>query len=576
MRSGIVTVFVLLVCVAGTIHAQWSSDPNVNLTVADTAGSQELPKLAVTSDGGCYISWFDNRGGGYRVYMQRLSPNGVKQWPANGLLISANPQNSSLVDYDLTVDDSNHAVLVFTDIRNGGSIEPFAYRISPEGHFVWGANGIALSTSSSTFQPNPKVVATTDGNFVFAWIFSSTPRRVAMQKLNAAGAKQWGSDPVLISGTGSELLDYPNIVRSDNGSVILSMSGYTGSFISPSNYRIYTQKYSSAGSPVWGANPDTVYGLGRVSGFFVPRLIPDAANGAVYVWQDDRNNTGSSYTHVQRITSNGVKLFPPNGSAVSTLPARLHNDAWAAVAPATNETFTFWYETDAAFQNVYGVYGQRFSPAGARTWSDTGKAVRALTNAQPSFVRTFAKDSSAVVFYLDGITVTTSLVRGARLDRNGNLLWGGTIKDVSSVVSGKGRLVGGMSPAGTSLLVWADKRLDANGVYGQNVHFDGRLGIVTSVGDERYSKPSSLKLHQNYPNPFNPSTIISYDLPEAAHVSLTVHDLVGRQIATLVDVVQEEGRHSVEFLPQRLASGVFLYTLKVGGFVKSGKMVLMR
>lgn len=576
MRKCIAMSIVLLACAVGTVQPQWSSDPNVNLAVVDTAGSQELPKLAVTTDGGCYVAWFDNRGGGYKVFMQRLNANGVKQWPEGGLLISAHPQNSSLVDYDLAVDDSNHAVVVFTDVRNGGSIEPFAYRISPQGNFVWGANGVALSTSSSTFQPNPKVVATSDGNFVFAWIFSSTPRKVAMQKLNAAGVKQWGNDPLLVSGTGSELLDYPNLVRSDNGSVILSMSGYTGSFISPGNYRIYTQKYSPAGSPLWGANPDTVYGLGRVSGFFVPRLIPDGANGAVYVWQDDRNSTGSSFTHVQRMTANGTKLFPANGSAASTLPARLHNDAWAAVAPATNETFVFWYETDAAFQNAYGVYGQRFSPSGARAWSDSGKAVRPLTNAQPSFVRTFAKDSSAVVFYLDGVTVTTSLVRGARLDRNGNLLWGGTIKDLSIVSSGKGRLTGGITSAGTSLLAWADKRLDANGVYAQNIHFDGRLGIVTSVAGTQQAVPAFLNLHQNYPNPFNPSTMMSYDLPEAGHVSLIVYDLLGRPVATIVNDVQKAGRHTTEFFPQQLASGVYLYTLNVGGFKKSMKMILMR
>ncbi|MDL1891310.1 hypothetical protein FBQ87_00260, partial [Sphingobacteriales bacterium CHB3] len=147
----------LVLCIIVTpasLFAQWSSNPNINLTVSDTSGRQELPKIAVTSDGGCYVSWFDTRAGAYRVYMQRLNAQGIKQWGENGLLVSANPQNTSLVDYDLAADDSNYAVVVFTDIRNGGQIEPFAYRISPAGDFVWGANGVALSTSPATFQPN--------------------------------------------------------------------------------------------------------------------------------------------------------------------------------------------------------------------------------------------------------------------------------------------------------------------------------------------------------------------------------------------------------------------------------------
>jgi photosystem II stability/assembly factor-like uncharacterized protein len=457
--------------------AQWSSDPNINLAVCDTSGSQELPKIAATSDGGCYVSWFDTRGGGYKVYMQRLNAQGVKQWSTNGLLISGNPQNTSLVDYDLTVDDSNYAIVVFTDVRNAGQIEPFAYRISPQGNFVWGANGIAISTSPATYQPNPKVVSTSDGSYVFAWIFGSTPNKVALQRLNAVGAKQWGVDPILLVGTGSENLTYPSLVRSDAGNVILLMSGYTGTFLNPQNYRLYTQKYSPAGTPMWGSVPDTVYALGRVSGFFVPKLIPDGNNGALYVWHDDRNNTGSSFSHVQYITSADVKLFPVNGAAGSTLPGRLHNDAWVTNTPATGETYMFWYETDAQFQSSYGVYGQKFSSNGTRQWPDSGKAFRSFGGGQPSFIRCVAKDSSAVVFYFDGVTVTSNLVKGFKIDRNGNFLWSGSIINASSILSSKGRLGGAFTATSTSLLTWSDNRVDGNGVYGQNVNFDGTLGI---------------------------------------------------------------------------------------------------
>lgn len=569
-------------------EAQWSSDPNVNLAVSDTSGSQELPKIAPTSDGGCYVSWFDTRAGSYRVYMQRLDAMGVKQWGNNGLLISANPQNTSLVDYDLTVDDSNYAVVVFTDIRNGGQIEPFAYRVSPAGNFVWGANGVALSTSPSTFQPNPRVAATSDGDLVFTWIFNSSPRKIALQRLNAAGVKQWGVDPILLSGTGTENLDYPALVRSDTGSVIVMNSGYTGSFINPANYRIYARKISRSGISVWNANPDTVYGLGRVSGFFVPKLISDGSNGAFCVWHDDRNSTGSSFSHVQHLTSGGAKLFPANGAAGSTLPGRLHNDAWVAYTPLTGETYMFWYETDAGFQSLYGVYGQKFSANGTRQWADSGKALRPFGGGQPSFIRSFGRDSSAVVYFLDGITVTTNLVRGVRVDRNGNLLWGGMIKDVSSVASGKGRLGGVMTGTGNSLLVWSDKRSDDNGVYAQELNFNGDLGTVTSVWEPGEAVPDQFSLSQNYPNPFNPTTTISFYLPAVpaqpgysgfsavSFASLTVYDLLGREVATLVDGVREAGRHTATFDASTLASGVYFYRLNAGTFVQTKKMILTK
>ncbi|MBM2840924.1 MAG: FlgD ig protein [Bacteroidetes bacterium] len=445
--------------------AQWPPDPNVNLTVCDTSGNQELPKIAVTSDGGCYISWFDTRAGAYRVYMQRLDAQGVKQWGTTGLLVSNNTQSTSLVDWDLAVDDSNNAIVVFTDIRAGGVINPFAYKISPQGEFRWGANGVSLSNATTVFQADPKVVKTSDGSFVFVWQYGSSPNQVAMQKLNAAGVKQWGSDPILISG-GAEHRWRPSLVASDSGCVILLYAAFTGTTISPQNYKLLSQKVSPTGTTVWA---DTVYSLGRVSGFFVPKIFSDGNYGAFYVWHDERGGANST-SYVQHFTSTGTELFPTNGSASSTLSGRLHNDAWVAYTPSNGETYMFWYETNSSTQNVHGVYGQKFSAAGS------GIAFRPFGGGQPSFIRCFAKDSSAVVFYLQLSTATTHLVKGFRTDRNGTLLWGGSIKDVSSLVSGKGRLTGVLTSTGNSIFTWADSRQDANGVYAQNVNFDGTLG----------------------------------------------------------------------------------------------------
>ncbi len=578
MRNSTRVLLVVFLFVTSSALAQWSPDPSINLAIADTSGSQELPKLVATSDGACYVSWFDTRGGGYKVFMQRLNAQGVKQWTPQGLLISANPQNTSLVDYDLAVDDSNNAVVVFTDIRNGGSIEPFAYRISPNGDFRWGANGVALSTSSSIFQSNPKVVATSDGSFVFAWYYGSTPRKVAMQRLNSAGVKQWGTDPILWAGTGSENLDYPNIVRSDSGCVLLSHSGYTGTFISPSNYRIYARKISVSGTSVWNANPDTVYGLGRVPGFFVPKMIPDGNNGAFCVWHDDRNSTGSSFSHVQRIAPTGAKLFPANGSAGSTLLGRLHNDAWVAFTPLTGETYMFWYETDAAFQQDQGVYGQKFSSGGARMWADSGVAFKPLARStQPSFVRAFANDSSAVVYYFQLSGATTHVVKGFRTDRNGNLLWGGAIKDISSIVSGKGRLTGAITSTGSSLLAWSDSRVDGNGVYGQRVNLDGTLGNPGATEVKAGSLfPQTAKLMQNYPNPFNPSSQIRFSVPASSNVTLSVFNVLGQEVSTLVKEVKDAGTYEVTFGTTNLSSGVYFYTLRAGNYVETKKMILTK
>ena len=238
------TFLFLFIFSSSQLLTQWSSNTNENLQVCDVAGEQVLPKIGNTSDGGSFIAWFDSRSNGYAVYVQRLNSFGEKQFVDDGLLVSSFPQSSSLVDWDMTVDDSDNAIIVFTDERSGGSINPFAYKISKEGGFVWGDSGVSLSTSPNDYKANPKVVQTSDGNYVVTWIFASSPNKVAMQRLSRSGEKLWGNEPKFLSGITNEHYTYPDLVASNNGSVIMMWSGYSGSFLNPQNYHLYSQKFS--------------------------------------------------------------------------------------------------------------------------------------------------------------------------------------------------------------------------------------------------------------------------------------------------------------------------------------------
>jgi hypothetical protein len=99
--------------------------------------------------------------------------------------------------------------------------------------------------------------------------------------------------------------------------------------------------------------------------------------------------------------------------------------------------------------------------------------------------------------------------------------------------------------------------------------------IPTSV-QVNYEVPGEFALLQNYPNPFNPSTAISYQLPAASEVTLRVYDMLGREVATLVNAQQAPGTYSVSFDGAGLSSGVYLYRLTAGQFITSHKMVLTK
>jgi len=88
--------------------------------------------------------------------------------------------------------------------------------------------------------------------------------------------------------------------------------------------------------------------------------------------------------------------------------------------------------------------------------------------------------------------------------------------------------------------------------------------------------PASYSLSQNYPNPFNPTTVINYTIPKAGNVSLKVYNLLGQEVATLVNGYQSAAKYQVSFNASKLASGVYLYTIKADNFIQTMKMILMK
>jgi len=592
MKNNITFLFaVLFLCVIYSF-SQWSSDPNVNLTVCDTTNDQVLCKISPTTDGGCYVCWFDDRSGSYAVYLQRLNSSGVKQFASGGLLISNNPQSTSLVDYDMKTDASGNAVIAFTDTRNGSTINPFAYCISPSGSFLWGANGVSLSTTNTTYQANPKIAITSDGNYVIAWIYAPTVQKVAMQKLNSSGTKQWGNDPIYLTGAGSENFTYPDLVPSDNGSIIMMWSGYVGSFQNPTNYRLYSQKFSSAGAPVWNTAQDTVYGTGYVNGYYVPRIFPDGSNGAIYCWRDFRGNAANQTGYIQRTSSAGAFAFPVNGSPVSNLSSDNHFDPVAAYMPATGETVTFWYESNSN-QSQYGVYGQKFSSSGSQLWGSSGIAFQPLWANQPANFSIYVKDTNAICYYNETSGGANNVIKAFRVGKSGGFVWSGNIVTASSVASPKIRLNASQNANGLSMLAWQDNRLDAGGIYAQDINFDGTFGTPTGITQIGGSVPAKFVLSQNYPNPFNPSTKIRFDVPSTPQlrfppfvqrgeseaggfVRLTIYDILGREIATLVNQQLQPGTYEVEWNAANNASGVYFYRLTAGNYSDTKRMVLMK
>jgi hypothetical protein len=102
-----------------------------------------------------------------------------------------------------------------------------------------------------------------------------------------------------------------------------------------------------------------------------------------------------------------------------------------------------------------------------------------------------------------------------------------------------------------------------------------KQNVVTAIEDEE-TIPMEFKLEQNYPNPFNPSTRIRFSVSEKSNVVLKVFDILGSEVATLVNKDMDIGRYEVEFRADNYSSGIYIYKITAYNFVSTKKMILIK
>lgn len=110
-----------------------------------------------------------------------------------------------------------------------------------------------------------------------------------------------------------------------------------------------------------------------------------------------------------------------------------------------------------------------------------------------------------------------------------------------------------------------------------------RLKQIDFTGSYEYSDmievdiaPSAFSLSQNYPNPFNPATKIIFTISEAGFTSLKIYDVIGNEVATLINEVKQPGEYEIEYSSEELSSGIYFYQLKSGSFIQTKKMIMAK
>ncbi|HPR58252.1 MAG TPA: T9SS type A sorting domain-containing protein [Bacteroidales bacterium] len=558
MKKSTTLLVVLMICLIGTSFAQWTNNPLENTAIAKKSSEQALPKIVVHVDGTAYISWFTMETGVYNVRMQRIDNNGNPQWGDNGILVSSEPQDSWITDYDLAIDPDGYALIVFMDLRTGES-NPVAYRVSPTGEMVWGTSGILLANNSN-FDPNPKVCATSTGNAVFSWQSAGDNlSEVRLQKISAAGEKLWGEEGIILSDPSLSLTS-PSILPAGADQVFLVWHEESGPFWSP-NRGLYVQKLDADGNFIF-ASETVIYSPVPAGPVVYLEMCRDDEGGIVFTWY--RNDEGLHFhSYIQHMNVAGDVTMQANGVMLSATSGRNHMYPEPVFLAQNQEIITFFSEQDLN-QNERGFYAQKLDMEGNRLWGEEGKELIPLGNSDYGQFTADGYFDRAICIYQEAIYGTnTAKMQAVMLDKDGDFVWSSAFIDMSTAQSEKLHNVSTSYYWGQWVAVWEDRRDDDGDIFAQNIQPDGTLGIVTtgiqqSVNDDR---PFSI-----LPNPFHESFTIDVS---GNNTIFRFYDPKGTLI---ISSVISPG--SKTFNTSLLPSGIYFYQIiQHTGVSFSGKMI---
>jgi hypothetical protein len=383
------------------------------------------------------------------------------------------------------------------------------------------------------------------------------------------------------------------------------------------NTDIRGQKVTSSGTLAWGS-----YGIGvcTQSANQTDPLVMDDGEGGIFVLWTDRRSGGADL-YAQRVDGSGKILWAQGGIPVTSASG----DQLAPVCAGGegHPTLVVWEDLRHGNTDIFGarlasrnaILNPGFE-AGVSRWTLFSGGTGTLTAVTPGAVGSHAArialpaPGPTAQMYQAGITLlpgtpyrlkfraacasghdvsvsickhTAPYTNYGLQSRRADVTGAWKIFTMDFVTTGftdivrDARLrfsVGGYAVNGDVYLideVVLERRQASDGPY---FGADGE-------GEHRGDLPMQPELFQNYPNPFNPTTVIRYGLPAPGRVSVKVFDLLGREVATLVDDVQEAGYRSVEWkgvtsAGSPVGSGVYFYELRAGSYVETRKMMLIR
>lgn len=545
-----------------TILIIWISINNVSAQVTESwakrynglgSGADKSNAIAVDSDGNVYVTGSSPSAGfgTEDYYTIKYDPAGVELWAHryNG------SGSSTDIAYAITVDTFGSVIVTGGSIGSGTYYDYLTIKYSPTGDTLWTrryngpknaldkAYAIVLDDTGNVY-----ITGESEGSAGTHGIFED----YATIKYNPDGVFQWAARYNGLSGD----YDKANSVCVDaEGNIYvtgISDGGSSGS--SEPHFDYATIKYNSAGLTQW---------IRRYN-------YANSEDEGVMVKADDLGNIFVTGFSTSLTSSTDYATINYSSSGDTTWIRRYDG-------PAGN----FDKASSLICDNLGNVFVTGWSYGGSTTNFDFA-TIKYNSLGDSVWVKRYNGDANDID---EGNAIA--------LDKTGNVFVTGISKNVATafdyttikysfegaeewVTKYTNSDFAGSDEEPTAMFVDTLSNVYVTGMSALDYATVKYIQIPTSVDNFLQFIPDRFTLQQNYPNPFNPVTTIQYSIPQRSNVTLKVYDVLGKEIALLVNEEKDRGVYNVNFDATGLASGIYLYKLQAGSFVETKKMILLR
>ena len=439
---------------------------------------------------------------------------------------------------------------------------------------TFGTNGVVITSVGDLSDYANSIAIQSDGKIIAAGSsYNGSDNDFAVVRYNSNGSldNTYGTNGIVITSVGDSS-DYANsIAIQSDGKIIAAGYSYNGS-----DYDFALVRYNSNGSldNTFGTNGVVTTSVGDSSDY--ANSIAIQSDGKIIAAGNSFNGSDDDFA-VVRYNSNGAldNTFGTNGIVITSVgdssdyarSIAIQSDSKIIAAGYSYNGSDFdlalvRYNSNGSLDNTFGTNGIVITSVGDS--SDYANSIAIQSDG-----KIIAAGNS-----FNGSDFDFALVR---YNSNGAL---DNTFGTNGVVTTD---FGASDNIATSIAIQSDEKIIIAGgsIYG---HTFSDFTIVrylnnasTGVDEKDNGEiPTAFALEQNYPNPFNPSTTISYSIPKQSYVILKIYDILGNEIATLVNEEKPTGTYELNWNALNLPSGVYFYQLKAGSFVESKKMILMK